>query len=1540
MKKLKLFFALFAMLALGVGNAWAESETVTFTNKDGAPWTKITSGSSFESADPSRGVANNGVNGSCKSSKSYSNITKISYVASSNTTGGKVTIKVGETTVGETSIPKVNNETFEYAVDNLSGVITLSVTKPSSKTVYVKSITIETSTATPDPTPVTISLNKTELNLQAGATETLTATIIGSTESVTWSSSATGVASVDNTGKVTAVAAGNATITAAIGDVKATCAVTVTAATTPEEPGTGGETTTVTYVFKDDSNCPGNDKTWFSGTIDEYTGWTATKGTNDPKYYNTGTGLRVYNGGTFTITSTKVMTSITLTFSDTGYTFSSSNTDNPQTVTPNAQSYEWSVSGTCRLQKIEITYAADAGGSDEPEAEIVKTLESIAVSDMTTIYEQGDAFSFDGKCTATYSVTIDGAAQDDPQTAIVTPTSVSTPDMNQLGTQTVTVTYTEGEVTRTADYTITIEEAPTYDFRKIDMSKWGTGYQGRVVPYEDATVTFASASKQSGTITDQPVTKGGDVSLVLTDGMNIATVKWVCTQWGAKAKTITLHYSKDGGNVYTSTGITSTDFTISSDNLPAGTNAVKITFNSTSNQVGIKSCTITKVEAAAITQVPAPQFSLQGGAYDGAQSVELTCTMADATIYYTTDGNDPTTSSSVYSTAIQVTESMTIKAYAVKEGLEDSPVVEATYEISAPADVVLDFTTNTWSLPEGNANKATEKTDFTNGDYTVSIAAPTAYYFDSNNLFLGKKDAYIVLPIFNKPIVKIVCEGVSSGSGSVTFNVFVDDEPVSTAVTSCKVDQTFLIAEDNQVANVAHVIKVTNAQNVRFSKIKIYLGEAPAVERPVIAGEEEFAGSTEVSITCATSGAKIYYTTDGTTPTDASPEYTTPFELTETKTVKAIAYVDGQASAVATKTFTKQELVDVATAMALAKDEIAYFDEFEVVKKVEGKGYIYIKDASGHGLIFDYDLESALKDGDRVKGFVGISSPYNNLPEMKPYNVTATDLTITSGTAAEPYDFSSTAIAAEHMNKYVVFKGVEMTEDVDITSHPTLTIGGNSVYLRNQFGKSVTLTSGVKYDIYAFVAIYNTTLQYYFYQANEEGEAPVKYTVTYNAGGATGTVPVDNNQYAAGDQVYLESALSLSYEGYEYKGWKVTDVNGNEILVSNNRFNMPASNVTITAQWEAIVVTPKEDFSAGVWVLVSDANELAADDYIIVAAKDYNVAMVSYDYDVRKNNCGQTNITKFGKDNCFLTWTEDVGVFQLTASGENYTIQDVNTKQYLYAAGGTTSNHLKATDAVDTDAENMPKYIWEISIVDGITTVKAMSEGRNTLKYNSAATSGQFFSCYASGQKDIVLYKYTTDFYTRDVTKNQYGTICLDKGGVPVSGATFYEVAYKNTQTKRVLVDEVVRLKAGVPYVFLPNANQIKIALDGTTAGTASKVNGLQGTFEDITDGPAGTAGNILEGKHVLYNNAIQKCGGNCQLPAYRAYFLVDEITTTEPAQVPGRRRVALDYQGENQATGLDNIGAPENDAVKVLMNGQMIIIRNGEKFNAQGVKL
>lgn len=139
-------------------------------------------------------------------------------------------------------------------------------------------------------------------------------------------------------------------------------------------------------------------------------------------------------------------------------------------------------------------------------------------------------------------------------------------------------------------------QSVTYDFTQISgFSNWESSYTSHTVTYTDATVIFASANKQpSGNdITDQPVTKGGDVELILTqEGATMTSASFTCTQWTNKAQTITLRYSTDGGSSYTSTGITSSNFSISSSSLPEGTNAVKITFSNSSNQVGIASATI------------------------------------------------------------------------------------------------------------------------------------------------------------------------------------------------------------------------------------------------------------------------------------------------------------------------------------------------------------------------------------------------------------------------------------------------------------------------------------------------------------------------------------------------------------------------------------------------------------------------------------------------------------------------------------------------------------------------------------------------------------------------------------------------------------------------------------------------------------------------------------------------------------------------------------------------------------------------------------
>ncbi|MBR6771510.1 MAG: chitobiase/beta-hexosaminidase C-terminal domain-containing protein, partial [Lachnospiraceae bacterium] len=79
--------------------------------------------------------------------------------------------------------------------------------------------------------------------------------------------------------------------------------------------------------------------------------------------------------------------------------------------------------------------------------------------------------------------------------------------------------------------------------------------------------------------------------------------------------------------------------------------------------------------------VKAPTFSVEAGTYTKAQSVTITSATKGATIYYTTDGKTPTTGSTKYTQAIPVDKTMTLKAIAVKEGMNNSTVATAAYTI-------------------------------------------------------------------------------------------------------------------------------------------------------------------------------------------------------------------------------------------------------------------------------------------------------------------------------------------------------------------------------------------------------------------------------------------------------------------------------------------------------------------------------------------------------------------------------------------------------------------------------------------------------------------------------------------------------------------------------------------------------------------------------------------------------------------------------------------------------------------------------------------
>ncbi len=183
--------------------------------------------------------------------------------------------------------------------------------------------------------------------------------------------------------------------------------------------------------------------------------------------------------------------------------------------------------------------------------------------------------------------------------------------------------------------------------------------------------------------------------------------------------------------------------------------------------------------------------------------------------------------------------------------------------------------------------------------------------------------------------------------------------------------------------------------------------------------------------------------------------------------------------------------------------------------------------------------------------------------------------------------------------------------------------------------------------------------------------------------------------------------------------------------------------------------------------------------------------------------------------------------------------------------------------------------------------------------------------------------------YVRNVT-NTYGTICLPYASASTSGATFFEVV--GQEAGNVYLASVTELEAGVPYIFEKSnsTTQIKVVYTGEKASTASSSNGLIGNFTNEKVVPTGN--------YILYSGAFIPADGTTnKVNAYRAYLDLSAVTGGAPQQMPGRRYIGMDVQGENIETGLDNNQLPISNIQKLIENGQLIIIRDGVKYNVQG---
>jgi hypothetical protein len=82
-------------------------------------------------------------------------------------------------------------------------------------------------------------------------------------------------------------------------------------------------------------------------------------------------------------------------------------------------------------------------------------------------------------------------------------------------------------------------------------------------------------------------------------------------------------------------------------------------------------------------KVATPTFSPGGGTYTSSMTVTISDSTSGATIYYTTDGSTPTTSSAVYSGPISINRTATVKAMAAASGMANSNIASDTYTLQA-----------------------------------------------------------------------------------------------------------------------------------------------------------------------------------------------------------------------------------------------------------------------------------------------------------------------------------------------------------------------------------------------------------------------------------------------------------------------------------------------------------------------------------------------------------------------------------------------------------------------------------------------------------------------------------------------------------------------------------------------------------------------------------------------------------------------------------------------------------------------------------------
>jgi len=382
-------------------------------------------------------------------------------------------------------------------------------------------------------------------------------------------------------------------------------------------------------------------------------------------------------------------------------------------------------------------------------------------------------------------------------------------------------------------------------------------------------------------------------------------------------QSVTINDSMAGTTIYYTTNGTTP--TVSSTPY---TGAISVSATETIEAIAVKTGYTNSPAAAAAyiiaPALPLPVFSPAPGTYTGPLAVTITEATGGAMIYYTTDGSIPTTSSTPYTGAIWQCETQTLKAIAVETNYTTSAVAIAAYTI-APV-----LPSPTFSLAGGPAAYPTPQTVTisdssagatiyytTNGTtptaastkYTGAITVSTTETIEAIAIETNCTDSAVssvLYTIANSTLPApsfSPAAGTYSGSQSVTIsdsiagtNIYYTTNGTTPTTSSTKYNGAITVSAIETLEAIAVETGQTNSP-VATAAYVINTG-IPAPTFSVAAGT--YTSSQTVSISDATAGTSIYYTTNGTTPSPSSTKYSSAITVSATETLEAIAVETGQ----------------------------------------------------------------------------------------------------------------------------------------------------------------------------------------------------------------------------------------------------------------------------------------------------------------------------------------------------------------------------------------------------------------------------------------------------------------------------------------------------------------------------------------------------------------------------------------------------------------------------------------------------------------------